>query len=129
MQRLTDEDGYSTGARVLVAALLVLALVLTVQPVIEALQLTPVPGNYNEGWNAYHARQLLDGRALYTPDGAGLANNYPPLSFLVVAGVARLCGGIDAVSAGRLVAFVCLLAVVSLQYSMLVAARVRRWRE
>jgi len=59
--------------------------------------------NYNEGWNAYYTSLLTQGRPLYYPPQALLTNNYPPLSFLVVAPLARLVG--DALFAGRIVAW------------------------
>ena len=44
-----------------------------------------IPLNYNEGWNALHADRLRQGLALYpSPDGL-ILNNYPPLSFHLVA--------------------------------------------
>ena len=61
-----------------------------------------VSNNYNEGWNAYHVRGLLAGAPLYWPPGAWQTNNYPPLSFLLVAAVARL--GADPLMAERTLA-------------------------
>jgi hypothetical protein len=54
--------------------------------------------NYNEGWNAYHVMAIMRGGALY-PDSGFFFNNYPPLSFYVVAGWTRLVG--DPIVAGR----------------------------
>ena len=54
-----------------------------------ALSTMRMPLNYNEGWNAYHALSVAQGRALYPPADALLPNNYPPLSFHLVAGVGR----------------------------------------
>jgi hypothetical protein len=69
-----------------------------------------IPLNYNEGWNAYHSLRLLQGRALYPPVDGLLLNNYPPLSFYVVAGVGRLTH--DLVMAGRIVAILSFAVVV-----------------
>lgn len=55
--------------------------------------------NYNEGWNAYHALDAARGAALYGHDGGFFFNNYPPLSFFVVAALARVFG--DPIVAGR----------------------------
>jgi hypothetical protein len=59
--------------------------------------------NYNEGSNAVLVQRVLDGENLYSPD-ATLTNNYPPLSFYLVAAVSRLVGPVWV--AGRLVAWV-----------------------
>jgi hypothetical protein len=69
-----------------------------------------IPLGYNEGWNAYHSLSLLQGRALYPPVDGLLLNNYPPLSFYVVAGVGRLTH--DLVMAGRIVAILSFAVVV-----------------
>jgi hypothetical protein len=64
--------------------------------------------NYNEGWNAYHiAAAMHDPDALYPPRAALTSNNYPPLSFFLVGGVAKVTG--DAIIAGRIVSFACAL--------------------
>lgn len=67
------------------------------------------PLDPNEGWNAAHALHWLSGGSLYPPHGGLMVNNYPPLSFYLVAGVTRLTG--DAVMAGRIIAFASFLAV------------------
>jgi hypothetical protein len=81
-----------------------------------------VPLNWNEGWNAYHAADIVAGRPLY-PDPATtfFFTNYPPLSFYVIAPIGRLLG--DHMLAGRLVAFVSLLAWLALLVA--VARRLR----
>ena len=66
------------------------------------------PLDPNEGWNAAHALALLAGQALYPPPQSLMVNNYPPLSFYLVAAVTTVTG--DAVLAGRLVAFLAFLA-------------------
>jgi hypothetical protein len=63
----------------------------------------------NEGWNAYHADAVFGPDPLYPPQDALVVNNYPPLSFMVVAGLARITG--DAILAGRLLSFVSTFAV------------------
>jgi hypothetical protein len=67
-----------------------------------------ISANYNEGWNARHAVALLRELPLYPSDGAWFFNNYPPLSFHVVAALAPLAG--DAIIAGRILALLGLLA-------------------
>ena len=76
---------------------------------------TPVPLDPNEGWNAAHALSLLAKDALYPPPDSLMVNNYPPLSFYLVAALTRLTG--DAVIAGRilsLVSFLCACAGIAL---------------
>jgi hypothetical protein len=59
----------------------------------------PLPLNYNEGWNAYHAVEALRGQPLYAGPSRFFFNNYPPLSFYVAAATMRLFG--DPIIAGR----------------------------
>ena len=76
-----------------------------------ALSTLRMPLNYNEGWNAYHALSVVEGRALYPPAEALLPNNYPPLSFHLVADVGRVTG--DLIFAGRIVAWAAFALVVA----------------
>ena len=55
--------------------------------------------NYNEGWNAYHAMELVHGDRLYPANPRFFFNNYPPLSFYVMASLGRHLG--DPIVAGR----------------------------
>ena len=55
--------------------------------------------NYNEGWNAYHAMELIHGDRLYPINPRFFFNNYPPLSFYVMASWGRHLG--DPIVAGR----------------------------
>ncbi len=67
--------------------------------------------NPNEGWNALHTQAWLAGRPLYLNPAGPVLNNYPPLSFAVVALLGRLTG--DLIVAGRILALVSLLAVAT----------------
>lgn len=81
---------------------------------VDRLVLLPlhVSLNPNEGWNALHTAAWLGGRPLYL-DPAGLVlNNYPPLSFGVVALLGRFTG--DLIIAGRILSLISLLAVAVL---------------
>ena len=73
----------------------------------------------NEGWNAAHTLALLAGRPLYPPPASLIVNNYPPLSFYLVAALTRLTG--DAIIAGRLLSLLSFLAACAL-----IAASARR---
>ena len=68
----------------------------------------PVPLDPNEGWNAAHALAVLGGRGLYPPPQALMVNNYPPLSFWLVAALARHGG--DVIIIGRWIALAAWLA-------------------
>lgn len=68
-----------------------------------------VPFDLNEGWNAAFAQSVLSSGSPYPKPSGLLFNNYPPLSFYLVAAVSKLTG--DAVVAGRLVALAAFLAV------------------
>src|SRR5277367_3164070 len=50
------------------------------------------PINYNEGCNAYFVSAVLAGGPLYFPPDALTTNNYPPLSFYLLAPLASLLG-------------------------------------
>lgn len=94
----------SEGRRPVVPfAWLALAAALAVLHLIEPVASLPdrFARNYNEGWNAYHAEAVLSDRPLY-PDAESLfPNNYPPLSFVVVA----LAGG-DPIRTGRVLSLI-----------------------
>ena len=82
--------------------------------------------NINEGWNAGHVARAFGGGTLYPPPDALIANNYPPLSFIVVGLIEHLVG--DAIIAGRLVSLFSELAVGAAVY--VAVARLtgeRRW--
>ena len=70
-----------------------------------------IPLNYNEGWNALHADRLRQGLALYPPPGGPIANNYPPLSFHLVA---LLGGEGDLIPVLRLLSLLGLAATIAL---------------
>lgn len=118
------EDG---PALLAVSLFALVAVVLSIQPLIEAVQHIPLSRAYNEGWNAYHAKRVLEGSPLYPVSATEIANNYPPLSFLLVGAVAKFMPGQDIVVTGRFLALAAFLGTVFLLYSMLVFAGTRRW--
>ncbi|MGB8601907.1 MAG: glycosyltransferase family 39 protein [Rhizomicrobium sp.] len=71
-----------------------------------------LPLDPNEGWNAYHSLSAWGG--LYPPKDAYLVNNYPPLSFYVIALIKPIFG--DAIVAGRMVSLVSMAVVVTCLY-------------
>jgi hypothetical protein len=79
----------------------------------------PIEIDLNEGFNAYLADAAMGAGPLYPPAGALTVNNYPPLSFYVVGGLAQIFG--DALYVGRALS---LLAVLAL--GVLIAAAVRQ---
>lgn len=74
--------------------------------------------NFNEGWNALHAVNVSGPEPLYPPADSLLGNNYPPLSYYLLAALGALLG--DHIVAGRVVALVSLL-VVTVNLGLLVA--------
>lgn len=82
--------------------------------------------NINEGWNAGHVARAFGPGSLYPAPDALQANNYPPLSFLVLELARRLVG--DTVVAGRIVSLISQVAVGGAIY--VIVARLtasRRW--
>lgn len=107
-----------TRSRLVLWGVLAALVAATVPLLLRDIWMIPqaVPLDPNEGWNAAHAMRL--GR-LYPPAGSWMVNNYPPLSFYLVAAIARLTG--DAVVAGRIIA---LLAFAAANIAVAIAARV-----
>jgi hypothetical protein len=79
---------------------------------------TLAPLDANEGWNAYHASAALSGGALYPDAGTLYFNNYPPISFHVVAWIVPIVG--DPIAAGRSIS---LLSLAWLSLATAIAAR------
>jgi len=94
-------------AAALIWALAVLAALFLVWPVWRAFLPLEIWGN--EGWNAYHADAVLRGGMLYPPPGGLVANNYPPLSFYIVAALSRLFG--DPLYVGRALSILATLGI------------------
>lgn len=67
-----------------------------------------IPRSYNEGWNAYQVQALLQGQPLYPAWNEPWVNNYPPLSFYVVAALSLATH--DVIFSGRLISLVGILA-------------------
>ena len=110
-----DDGGYrrreAPGWRgPLLAALVVLGILCAVYlawPVWRAF--LPLEIDVNEPWNAFHADQVAAGHTLYPAPDSLVTNNYPPLSFYLVAAVAAL--GFDALYVGRLLSILATLAI------------------
>jgi hypothetical protein len=79
----------------------------------------PIEIAQNEGWNAYHADAAMGAGPLYPATSTLIVNNYPPLSFFVVGGLAQVFG--DALYVGRVLS---LLAVAGL--AVLIAGVIRQ---
>jgi hypothetical protein len=99
-------------ARLTVWVLAVLATLFLVWPVWRATLGLEIWGN--EGWNAYHADEALSLRALYPPPDGLVANNYPPLSFLLIEGLGRVFG--DPLLVGRALSLIATLALGLIAY-------------
>ena len=68
-----------------------------------------VPFDPNEGWNAYFAQVTWATGSPYPPAQGLMTNNYPPLSFYLIAAIGKLTG--DAIIAGRIVSLTALLVI------------------
>jgi hypothetical protein len=79
----------------------------------------PIEIAQNEGWNAYHADAAMGAAPLYPPTDTLIVNNYPPLSFYVVGGLAQIFG--DALYVGRVLSLIAVVAV-----GALIAAAIRQ---
>jgi hypothetical protein len=66
--------------------------------------------DFGEGWNAYVTEGVLRGEPVYRPLASLAPNNYPPLSFHVMALLHRISGW-PVLPLGRLVALLSLLVV------------------
>jgi hypothetical protein len=53
---------------------------------------------FNEGWNAFYARQAAEGIPLYGRKPDRLVNNYPPLSYHLIAAIAGPSGDVNRVA-------------------------------
>ncbi len=80
--------------------------------------------NYNEGWNALHADRLQQGLPLYPSADALIYNNYPPISFQLVAWLGGAHG--DLVMTLRVISVVGLLVTIGTAgFTVAIAGRSR----
>lgn len=109
--------------RALLALLALLAAFFLVQPLVEgSLQLAR---HYNEGWNAYNQWRFTHGQPVYPPADALYTNNYTPLSYAVVGGIAKL--GFDQIMTGRAVALAAFASVLLLVGVIVARVGGSRW--
>jgi hypothetical protein len=87
-----------------------LAVLLLLAPLSRTLDSGPI--NYNEGWNAYHQTTASHGKPLYGEVPKFVTNNYPPISFHLIALVSRFTGDVN--QTGRWVAFLSMVLVAAL---------------
>jgi len=90
----------------LFAFVIPLFLALAVMAYTSTLYITD---RYNEGWNAYLDAAAAQGEPIYFSPSALFTNNYPPLSFYIVGGAAKIFG--DAIFVGRAIAWISFLAI------------------
>ncbi|MDB5643693.1 MAG: hypothetical protein JWN07_3010 [Hyphomicrobiales bacterium] len=111
-------EGETSGPleRAVVIAFFAVAALLLALPIIGVF--TYVSRDYNEGWNGYQAVSLLTGKSLYPSPSDFATNNYPPVSFLIVAAATGLIK--DPILAGR---FVSLLSMLAVAWSVTIVAR------
>jgi hypothetical protein len=87
-----------------------LALTLLIDPLYRMTALPPI--GYNEGWNAYHQQEAVRGELLYGKAPGLTNNNYPPLSFHLIALLTPR--GTDVNRTGRLVAILSFFLVATM---------------
>jgi hypothetical protein len=73
----------------------------------------PLEIDLNEGFNAYLADAAMGAGPLYPLPDTLTVNNYPPLSFYVTGGLARL-SGVDALYVGRALSLLAVIALAGL---------------
>lgn len=100
-------SGAKQSVRALVAGLAGLTALYAAWPLWRAQWLIQMNGD-NEAWNASHVDRLLSGLPLYPGADELIANNYPPLSFLLIGGLSRLAG--DPIMIGRVLSLLATLA-------------------
>lgn len=85
-----------------------------------------VSNDYGEGWSAYWSRAAVGGGVLYPVANTLVANNYPPLFFYADGYLGQLLG--DNIFAGRIIAFVSLIAVAAIMGRVVrLLGAPRRW--
>lgn len=76
-----------------------------------------IPINFNEGWNAYWAHAAATGQPLYLPWSTFRANNYPSLSFYIVALATTVIP--DPIFAGRALSWIAFFGIGALIHPIL----------
>jgi hypothetical protein len=99
-----------SAGKSLLALLLLSSAALLIDPVVKLP--TRIVQDFNEGWNAFHAKHAFEPELLYPPYDGLTSNNYPPISYYLVRAVGGTDG--DFVIAGRLVALASLFATALL---------------
>ena len=74
----------------------------------------PLQIDVNEAWNAWHVDRLRSGASLYPDAQALIINNYPPLSFYIIALVSPLFE--NAVIAGRVISVLSVFTIALMLY-------------
>jgi hypothetical protein len=90
-----------------IAIVALLAAYFLIFPVYRAFY--PLEIGASEGWIVYHQDAILAGNALYPAPDSLTQNNYPPLSFYVVAVIASWTG--DSLFVGRILSIVATLGL------------------
>ena len=72
----------------------------------------PLEIDPNEPWNGWWANAAFTPEGLYPGPQALIANNYPPLSFVLLHGLSRL-SGLDPIDCGRLLSITAIAAIVA----------------
>lgn len=96
--------------RIGIAGMALLGALYWLWPVWRAM--FPLEIDIDEPWNAYRADAVFGPDPLYPPPAGLIANNYPPLSFVTIAGLARVTG-LDALLVGRILSMLAVLVIAA----------------
>ena len=97
----------STKRAIIICIFALLAIFYLTRPLIHIP--FKIGRNYNEGWNALHAKNIFNSKALYPKYTDLTSNNYPPISFYIYGGIGLLLK--DNIIAGRIVALFSFIGV------------------
>ena len=103
--------------------LIMIAILSLIYPLICS-QFNVMIAGPNEGWNAYFADAAMGKMPLYPSPDKLITNNYPPLSFYFIGFLGKLFG--DNIQVGRWVAFVSILTIGWLIFSVIITLGGRR---
>lgn len=65
--------------------------------------------DYNEGWNAMYIQKVLNNESLYSSGSPYINNNYPPLSFHIIAFFSKITGNV--IMTGRYISIIAVLSI------------------
>jgi hypothetical protein len=103
-----DSEKLSPAVVASIAVLAILAAIYFIWPACRAC--LPMEIDSNEAWHAYHADAVRNAETLYPEPDSLATNNYPPLSYYLVGGIAAVT--FDATYVGRLLSILAVAAIM-----------------